>query len=251
MQERLIAIARLVIAYSTMTVTGSLALALRALSLGGLTDFNRRHLVAGSSRLILRLIGVRAVLPRAPAPGGDAVMYTFNHNSYLDVLIVTALGLPGTRCFLSEKTLKLLPLTISALAIGTLYIPQTKHARRRALFFERATGRIARERFSVLVSSEGVHEFIHGIAPFNDGVYRMAIAAGLPIVPLYLHIPRAVNSLEGFTMKGGRVRVEALPTIDTRTWSLASIHEHVASVRELFVRRFEEAHAIDDEAVTA
>lgn len=251
MQERLIAIARLVVAYTAMTITGSLALALRVFSLGALTDFNRRHLVAASSRLILRVIGVRAHLPRARSRGREPVMYTFNHNSFLDVLIVTALGLSDTRCFLSERTLKFVPLTVSALAIGTLYIPQLKHARRRARFFTRVIERISRERFSVLVSSEGVHEFIHGIAPFNDGVYRMALASGLPVVPLYLHIPRGVNSLEGFTMKSGTVRVEELPAIDTGTWSPESIDDHVASVRALFVQRFNEAHATDGDAVAA
>lgn len=242
MQETLIAIARLVVAYTTMTITGTLGLLVRIVALGGLADFVRTRIVAPSSRLILAMIGVRLERPPDDAFPRGPVMYTFNHNSYLDVLIVTALGLRETRCVLSERTLKFVPVTISALAIGTLYIPVKRHAERRAHFFARTTARIVRERFAVIVSSEGVHEFVHGIAPFNDEVYRMAIEAALPIVPIYLHIPRAVNSLEGFTMRGGAVRAEVLPTIDTTAWRIDGLDAHIASMRAIFVRRFEEAH---------
>ncbi len=242
MPEILIVIARLLVVYSIMSVTGIAGLLIRVLSLGSLTNVVRRAIVGRSSRLILWLIGVRLVLPERQALVRRNVMYTFNHNSLLDVLIITALGLDHTRCFLSEKTLKFVPVTISALAIGTLYIPQKKYPKRRRRFFERTTARIVRERFSVLVSSEGVHEFVHGVAPFNHGVYRMALRAGLSIVPLYLHIPRHVNSLEGFRFRGGSVRVEVLPTIDTSAWNEADLAEHVASVRTIFISRFNEAH---------
>jgi putative phosphoserine phosphatase/1-acylglycerol-3-phosphate O-acyltransferase len=242
MQENLIAIGRLAIVYSILSVTGIVACLVRVLSFGTLTDGVRRHIVAPSSRLILKLIGVQLVLPPTAAFGGDSVMYTFNHNSYFDVLVVTALGLTNTRCFLSEKTLKFVPVTISALAIGTLYIPMMKHARRRERFFAKTTERIKREKFSVLVSSEGVHTFVHGIAPFNTGVYRMACEAGLPIVPLYLHIPKEVNSLEGFNYKSGTIRVEVLPTIETRDWKEEELPNHIESVRDLFVQRFNDAH---------
>ncbi|MBC8144812.1 MAG: fatty acid desaturase, partial [bacterium] len=90
----------------------------------------------------------------------------------------------------------------------------------------------------------------HGIAPFNDGVYRMAIEAGIDIVPVYLHIPRSVNSLEGFTYKSGTIRVELLPAIDTSTWTLDKLAQHVNSVREVFITRFNEAHGVADERAT-
>ena len=240
-KEDLIAIARLLVAYSIMSVTGTIALVVHITSFGVLANVVRAY-VGASSRMILALIGVRLVLPQRSQLQHEHVMYTFNHNSFLDVLIVTALALPNTRPFLSERTLKFVPVTISAIAIGTWYIPTFKHATRRAAFFERVTSRLRTERTSVIVSSEGVHEFVHGIAPFNDGVYRIAIEAGMPIVPLYFHIPRNVNSLEGYRYESGSVRVEVLPEIDTRSWRIQSLDEHVASTRAIFVRRFNEAH---------
>jgi 1-acyl-sn-glycerol-3-phosphate acyltransferase len=244
MQENLIVILRLLVAYSLIGASGSVALLLRVLSFGTSTDFCRRYIVGGSSRLILRLIGIRLELPpRSAFPTGQ-VMYTFNHNSFLDVLLVTGLGLQNTRFFLSEGTLKFIPVTISAIAIGTLYIPLQKHEARRERFFEKTTQRIMREGCSVFVSSEGVHRFVHGIAPFNHGVYRMAMEAGLPVVPVYFHIPEKVNSLEGFKYRSGAVRIELLPAIQTSEWCQGELAEHVASVREIFFRKFNEANGI-------
>src|SRR4051812_48101076 len=100
MQENLIVIVRLLVAYSLIGLSGSLALVVRGLSFGGATDFCRRYIVGGSSRLILRLIGIRLEMPPRSAFRRGPVMYTFNHNSFLDVLLVTSLGLQNTRFFL-------------------------------------------------------------------------------------------------------------------------------------------------------
>ncbi|MES2766640.1 MAG: lysophospholipid acyltransferase family protein [Bacteroidota bacterium] len=245
MQEKLITIYRILIAFIMMSVTGSFALLLRIISAGLLTDFNRRFLVAYSSRAILKLIGVRAVLPSHSAYPKEQVFYTFNHNSYLDVLIITTLGMANTRFLLSEKTLKFIPLTISALAIGTLYIPLKKDAERRMLFFKNTEAKIVKEGCSVFASSEGVHEFVHGIAPFNRGIYHMAINCNLPVQPVYFHIPRAVNSLEGASFKGGTVRVELLQKIEINDWKIDNLAEHSESVRQVFLNKFNAEHGKD------
>ncbi|HYF04239.1 MAG TPA: 1-acyl-sn-glycerol-3-phosphate acyltransferase [Patescibacteria group bacterium] len=242
MQEKLIVYYRALVAFLIMSATGSLALMLRVISFGLLMDFNRRFLVAYSSRLILKLIGVTLILPPKSAYPKRQVFYTFNHNSYLDVLIITALGLTNNRFILSVKTYKFVPMTISALAIGTLYIPLKKDMEQRMKFFKNTELKIIKEGCSVFASSEGVHEFVHGVAPFNKGIYHMAINCSLPVQPVYFHIPRAVNSLEGAVFKSGTVRVELLKMIETRDWSVENLVEHVESVREVFLQKFSEAH---------
>ena len=224
--------------------TGALALFLRLISLGKLTDFNRQYLVAYSSRLVLRLMGIKLQVPPISAFPKDQVFYTFNHNSYLDTLIITALGLPNNRFLLSEKTLKIVPLTLSALGIGTLYIPQKKAGERRLKFFRKLHHRAQKEKFSVFGSSEGPHDFIHGIAPFNKGVYHFAVSSKLDIVPVYFHIPQESNPMTDFRFKKGTVQVEVLPRISTADWQLENLPEHVAQMRQLFVNKFNEAHQI-------
>src|SRR6478736_8007626 len=85
------------VGFTVVGATGALALFLRLISLGKLTDFNRKYLVAHSSRLVLRLMGIKLQTPPISAFPRDQVFYTFNHNSYLDTLIITALGLLTNR----------------------------------------------------------------------------------------------------------------------------------------------------------
>jgi 1-acyl-sn-glycerol-3-phosphate acyltransferase len=230
--------------FSVVGTTGALAVLLRVLSLGKLTDFNRKYLVANSSRLVLRLMGIKLISPPLSEFPKDQVFYTFNHNSYLDTLIITALGLPNNRFLLSEKTLKIIPLTLSALGIGTLYIPLKKARQRRLQFFQKLQNRAQKEKFSVFGSSEGTHDFVHGIAPFNKGVYHFAMAGKLDIVPLFFHIPKESNPMTNFSFKKGTVRVEILPRVSTTSWQLDNLPEHVSQMRQLFVTKFNEAHQV-------
>ena len=59
--------------------------------------------------MILKAIGMKLKLPvNIPVKSGK-YLYTFNHNSYLDIFALTALGLTDTIFLLSEKTIKIIP----------------------------------------------------------------------------------------------------------------------------------------------
>jgi putative phosphoserine phosphatase/1-acylglycerol-3-phosphate O-acyltransferase len=244
MQEKIIAVYRAGIAFTLMTGSGLLAMLLRIFSFGLLTEFNRRYLIPSSSRLILLLIGIRFKLPPPDHYPREQVMYTFNHNSFLDVLLITALGIPNTRVILSEKTLKLLPVTISAMSIGTLYIPLKTKKERRMRFFIKLREQMDDKKYSVIASSEGVHLFRHGIAPFNKGIYHVAKQCSMTIVPLYLHIPEKSNPFESYRFSNGTVRVDILPSVSTAGWELDKLKQHVAGVRKMYIEKYSTEHKL-------
>ncbi|MBA3899168.1 MAG: 1-acyl-sn-glycerol-3-phosphate acyltransferase [Bacteroidetes bacterium] len=244
MQKTIIAIYRAFIAFSVMGTSGSLALLLRLVSFGRLIDFNRKYIVGPSSRFILFMVGIKLQKPLEKDFQKGQVLYTFNHNSYLDVVLVTALGLANTRFLLSENTYKYIPMTISALSIGVLYIPLKTNKERRLNFFEQLSLRAKEEGFSVFASSEGVHRFRHGISAFNKGIYHFATSLHLPIIPVYFHIPEEVNSLEGYVFKRGMVRIEILDKIETREWKLENLQSNMDGVRKIFIDKFNHEHKI-------
>jgi 1-acyl-sn-glycerol-3-phosphate acyltransferase len=238
MYESLTGIYRGLTAFIIMFTSGLIAFILRLLTFGASGNWGNKYIVAPSSRLILMLIGVDYKFPETAEYPNEQVMYTFNHNSFLDVLVLTALAIPNTRFFLSEKTRKIFPLTLSALAIGVYYIPVKKDPVRRDEFFKRVTEDLKNGSGSVFVSSEGVHQFIHGIAKFNDGVYEMAFNSGIPIQPVYLHIPKETNSLEGYRFKSGNIEISLLNQIPTSDWKSDTISVEKNKVRDLFVNEF-------------
>jgi 1-acyl-sn-glycerol-3-phosphate acyltransferase len=242
MRERLKKILNLTLVFSLMTISGSTALFLRIISLGYLLDFNRRYLIPFSSRMTMRAVGMHLDLPSNPMANGRYFI-TFNHNSYLDIFALTAMGFTRTHFLLSEKMLRLIPLTLSALGIGILYIPQKEDYARRMKFFERLEDRIMKTNVSVAGSSEGVHEHRHGIAPFNKGVYHMATVCKMNIIPLFIYVPKESNPFDKYTnVKGGTIRIEVMKTIDTTHWKLANLEANKEMVREMYVRRFNELH---------
>lgn len=228
-------------ALGVMLVTGSVSLVLVLVSFGALRNFCSRHIVRHSSLFILWATGYRGVVPDLSAfPTGPA-FYTFNHNSFLDIFLLTGVGLPNLRFILSTNTLKYVPLVISAKALGTFYIATKAYPEKRLRFFVWLTAFLKRTKLSVAASSEGAHDYVHGIAPFNRGVYHMAMEAGLPVVPLFICIPEECNVLKGDRhATGGTLRLEILPTVDTKSWKLETLGEHIAEVRGLYVRRFNE-----------
>lgn len=232
---------RWVVAMTTMTITGGLSLILIFLSFGYLRNFCVQYIIKYSSRFILLVMGFKGVFPPVEQFPDYPVLYTFNHNSYLDIFLLTGVGLPNLRFLLSEKTLIYVPLVISAKAAGTFYIPQKHHAERRLKFFIRITNFLKRKHLSIAGASEGVHKYLHGIAPFNRGIYHMALEAKLPVVALYIHIPIESNPFKGQKHAvGGTLKLEIIGEFPTSDWTFEHLDAHIAEVRKVYVNRFNE-----------
>lgn len=183
-------------------------------------------------------MGFRGYYPSLDKFPKHQVLYTFNHNAEQDIFLLTALGLQNTRFLLSEKTWIYIPLVVSALATGTFYIPQKKHPKRRLRFFKKTTKFLKETNYSIAASSEGVHDMFHGIAPFNRGIYEMALEANLPIVPIYIHVPEGCNMNYWEFAKRGVLSIEKLDEIPTIDWDIDNLEAHINDVRNVFVKRF-------------
>ncbi len=236
-------IAQLVMVFSTMTITGTMALLLRIVSVGYLTNFNRKYFIPWSSKLALTLVGVKLILPNNNPLQQGNYFITFNHNSYLDIFALTALGYTDTHFLLSEKTLKVIPLTLSALSIGILYIPMKINKNRRMRFFFKLEQRIKKNKVNIAGSSEGVHHHHHGIGNFNRGVYHMATICKLDIIPLFINVPKESNPFDKYKpFKRGILQVEIMDTISTKTWKIEDLDLNKEKVRALYVNKFNVTH---------
>jgi putative phosphoserine phosphatase/1-acylglycerol-3-phosphate O-acyltransferase len=239
MQKTLIKIYRVCIGFLLITIMGVVALFLRIVSFGRLTNFNRKHLVPVFSQFILLCIGIRVENRLKLEEPEQPHFYTFNHNSHLDAFVLMCLGLTNTRFLLSEKMLYYLPVTLVALSIGVLYIPTKANRKRRLKFFIGLAERIKRERVSIAGSSEGVGGEFNTINEFNRGVYHMALVGGMPIVAMFIYTPVESNPFNDFRpIKSGTVRMELIDIIPTAEWKLEDLDVHIEDVRRLYVKKF-------------
>ncbi len=233
---------RCLVMYTGMTLIGCVASTLYLLSLGRLRRFNFEVLAPPFFRIMLYLMGIKLTVKNTKNDSRPG-LYFFNHNSYLDLIILPALGLMNTRLITSTRTKKYLPLRLCHFGFGSLYLPYKDQKKERLQAFKNIAQRMVEEKFSVICSPEGVHTFRHKISPFNKGVFHLATVTEFPIYPLFIHIPKKSNPLEGFYYQSGNVFVTHMNTIDTDSWCLETLSNNKKNVRNLYIETYEEQTA--------
>lgn len=137
------------------------------------------------ARQILRAAGtpVHAVgLEHIPP---EPVIYASNHSSMFDIWALFA-TLPGSVRFVAKRELFRIPLLGGAMrAAGHISIDRAVKARAFEAYDEAA--RIIKRGFSPVVFPEGTRSRTGDLLPFKNAPFALAIAAQVPIVPVYVH----------------------------------------------------------------
>lgn len=238
------------VAFLSILSVGAISVgALALVPIAAITLFRMRRVYAAVAtrlaRLVLRLWGIRMIVHQeAPFPRTQTV-YISNHTSTLDLFMLVALGLPNTRFFLSGFLRKHVPLGIIAYLMGTFFtVPQHRPAERTRIF-QRADRILRRTRESVYLSPEGGRITTGEIGRFNKGAFHLATSLKAPIVPMYFHIPSAVDPGMGFDARTGSVHVYVKPAISTDHWQLEELEQNKECVRDLFVEWHQEIRGIN------
>lgn len=213
--------------------------ALALLPIAAITLFRARRVYAAVAvrlaRLVLRIWGIRMIVHQGEPFPRTQTVYVSNHTSTLDLFILVALGLPNTRFFLSGFLRKYVPLGIIAYLMGTFFtVPQHRPAERTRIF-QRADRILRRTRESVYLSPEGGRITTGEIGRFNKGAFHLATSLKAPIVPMYFHIPSAIDPGMGFNAGTGSVHVFVKPPVRTEHWRLEELEENKERIRDLFV----------------
>jgi len=135
-------------------------------------------------------------------PRNQPVVYASNHSSMFDIWALAA-TLPGSVRFVAKQELVKVPLLGRAmLAAGHVAIDRFNRARAFEAY-ERAAA-VIRGGISAVVFPEGTRSRTGELLPFKNAPFGLAIAAGVPVVPVYVH-----NSFQ-ILPKGG-VRLHPRP----------------------------------------
>ncbi|MGK0367702.1 MAG: 1-acyl-sn-glycerol-3-phosphate acyltransferase [Thermoproteota archaeon] len=240
--KSLLAIVRGFFAYAGMSANALFSFTFYLLSFGKLTAFNYKYITPFFCRIILMLIGARVDFPKISDYPKKQVLYIFNHNSYLDIFIIPSMRIPKCKYIISKVTSNVIPLHLSNISNGALFIPRQKFGQEREEFFKETAQRLKNENFSIFTSPEGVHYFDHTINKFNKGVFHMAMEGKVDLCPIFFNMKKECNPFESFFYKAGRHKLEVLPLISTNDWTKENLDQKIKDVRQVFVDRFNEVH---------
>lgn len=93
----------------------------------------------------------------------------------------------------------------------------------------------AKRGLSVVIAPEGTRVDTTGVGPFKKGPFRLAMAAGIPIVPVVIRNAEVVAARDSISAHPGTVDVAVFPAISVEDWTLDTLPERIAEVRQLYL----------------
>ena len=162
-------------------------------------------------------------------------VFVLNHRSGVDPILACAL-LRRDLFAIAKHELRRNPLLGPAFAFaGVAFVKRAEPAQAlRAL--EPAVEAI-RSGLSLVVAPEGTRTSGAALGSFKKGAFRVAMAAGVPVVPIVIANAADVLPRGGWLMRPATVRVSVLEPFATASWSLDTLDDEIERVREAFEER--------------
>ncbi len=169
--------------------------------------------------------------------GSMPAIYVTNHTSTLDAFLCVWLC-PIGACGVFKKEIVYVPFygQIAYLS-GHLLIDRGNKGK--AVEALREIGQFMKKnRLGVWIMPEGTRSRDGSLLPFKRGFVHLAIATGLPVVPVVIH-GAYKNWVTGKFLQFNPMTldVEVLPPLDTSSWKEETASVHADSVRDIFVAK--------------
>jgi putative phosphoserine phosphatase/1-acylglycerol-3-phosphate O-acyltransferase len=218
-------------------VASLMPVAAGALGLGLLTRNKRtgvNFFTSNWSRLLLAVAGINLnVLGRENLTAQRPAVFIFNHRNQADPLIAGRLVATDFTS-VGKKELEKDPLMgpigkVMDAAFIDRDDPQS------AVEGLHKVEELARKGLSILIAPEGTRLDTYEVGPFKKGPFRIAMAAGIPIVPIVIRNAEVVAARDSSTFNPGTVDIAVYPPISTDDWTLDELPEHIEEVRKIYL----------------
>ncbi len=175
----------------------------------------------------LNVIGAENLTAQRPA------VFIFNHRNQADPVITAAL-IRDNWVAVGKKELKSDPLmgTLGKL-LDTIFIDRDDPAA--AVETMHQVEQRAKDGLSIMIAPEGTRIDTTEVGPFKKGPFRIAMAAGIPVVPIVIRNAEIIAARNSTTINPGTVDVAVFPPISVDDWTVDTLPERIDEVRQLYL----------------
>jgi putative phosphoserine phosphatase/1-acylglycerol-3-phosphate O-acyltransferase len=222
----------------TLAGVGSVVpVAAGALGIGLLTGSRRRGVnffTATWSQLLLTASGVELnILGEENLTAQRPAVFIFNHRNQADPVIVGAL-IRDNWVAVGKKELESDPImgTLGKV-LDSVFIDRDNPTA--AVESLHQVEERARQGLSIMIAPEGTRLDTTSVGPFKKGPFRMAMAVGIPVVPIVIRNAEIIAARNSTTMNPGTVDVAVFPPISVSEWTVETLSDRIAEVRQLYL----------------
>jgi 1-acyl-sn-glycerol-3-phosphate acyltransferase len=170
---------------------------------------------------------------RMPADPRRPFVVVSNHESFADILLIS--HLPWEMKWLSKAELFRIPIMGWMMWLAGDIPVKRGFGPSAAEAIERCR-RVLSRRVSVMIFPEGTRSRTAELLPFKDGAFRLAIEAGVPILPLAVSGTRTALPKHDWRFGRSVAEVQVLEPVETAGLTLADVPALKVRVRDMIVR---------------
>ena len=208
-----------------------------AIGVGLLAGSKRRGVnffTANSGALLLFAAGVHLnVLGEENLTEQRPAVFIFNHRNQVDPFIATAL-VRDNFTSVGKKELEKNPLMFALGKVMDAAFIDRENTKAAVEELKKIED-LARKGLSIVIAPEGTRLDTTEVGPFKKGAFRMAMAAGIPIVPIVIRNAEVIAARDSNTFNPGTVDVIVYPPIPVDDWTVENLSARIAEVRRLYL----------------
>ena len=190
-------------------------------------------------QLLLAANGVQLnVLGRDNLTQKRPAVFIFNHRNNFDPVMVASL-VKDNWTGVGKKELESDPVvgTLGKL-VDTVFIDREDP--KAAVESLQQVEELAKKGLSIVIAPEGTRLDTRTVGPFKKGPFRLAMSAGVPIVPIVIRNAEVIAPRDSSTMNPGCVDVVVYPPLSVEDWTLEDLSDRIAGVRQLYLDTLED-----------
>ncbi|MFN2375798.1 MAG: HAD-IB family hydrolase [Candidatus Binatia bacterium] len=155
-------------------------------------------------------------------------VFIFNHQSGIDPLLICKL-LRRDFVGISKQEVRAIPVLGQLFELaGTIFIDRFNHVE--AVKALEPAVEALRHGLSIAIAPEGTRSLGPRLGRFKKGAFRMAMAGGVPIVPIVIHNSIDALPKHGIVIRPASVEVTVLPPVPTSDWTAENLTSNIDAI---------------------